>query len=163
MSRVSAATGPDCAARAACNAGGYCQGAQQCTPGLCADKIAGSDFGRRRGRRPAGRRAGCPNQTQPGSAFAGGLLCRSSLEWNNHTTLLASRSPTRKGRFATTDIIETASRLDGGVARFRSSGKFDDPVRRHPGHRRSGMVCTLPDIARHSGKYSGGDSRPIRN
>ncbi|MDH3576390.1 MAG: hypothetical protein OEO71_01060 [Gammaproteobacteria bacterium] len=30
-----------------------------------------------------------------GSAFAGGLLCRSSLEWNDHTALLASHIPTK--------------------------------------------------------------------
>jgi hypothetical protein len=48
-------------------------------------------------------------ETRSGSAFAGALLCRSSLEWNNHTTLLASRSASRKMRFAATGIVETAS------------------------------------------------------
>jgi len=48
-------------------------------------------------------------ETQSGSAFAGALLCRLSLEWNDHTALLASRSASRKDRFATMDIIETAS------------------------------------------------------
>ncbi len=55
-------------------------------------------------------------ETQSGSAFAGALLCRLSLEWNNHTALLASRSASRKDRFATMDIIETASTLSGALA-----------------------------------------------
>jgi len=45
-----------------------------------------------------------------GSNFAVALFCRSSLEWNNHDTLLASRSARRKMRFAATCIIETASK-----------------------------------------------------
>ena len=50
-------------------------------------------------------------ETRLGSAFAGVLRCRSSLGWNDHTTLLASRSPSRKGRFATMNIVQTASGL----------------------------------------------------
>ena len=60
------------------------QGAQQSTPGQCVE-------------------------THPGSAFAGTLRRRSSLEWNNHTTLLASCIASRKGRFAATRIFETGS------------------------------------------------------
>jgi len=49
-------------------------------------------------------------ETRPGSIFACGLLCYSSLEWNHHEALLVPRSPSRKGGFATMDIIETASK-----------------------------------------------------
>jgi hypothetical protein len=48
-------------------------------------------------------------QNPEGSAFAGALLCHSSLKWNNHAALLFSRSASRKARFAATCIIETAS------------------------------------------------------
>ena len=49
-------------------------------------------------------------ETRMGSAFAGGvMLCRSSLVWIYHTTLLASRKPSRKARFAATSIFEAAS------------------------------------------------------
>jgi len=48
-------------------------------------------------------------ETCTGSAFAGGLLCYSSLKWNDHTTLLMPRSPSRKGRFAAMTMIEPAS------------------------------------------------------
>jgi len=46
-----------------------------------------------------------------GSAFACGLLCYSTLPWNDHEALLVPRSPSRKGRFATMDIVETASNI----------------------------------------------------
>jgi hypothetical protein len=48
-------------------------------------------------------------ETRKGSAFADGLLCCSSLRWNNHISLLVPRSPSRKGSFAAMHIIETAS------------------------------------------------------
>jgi hypothetical protein len=62
----------------------HLQGAQQSSPGQCVE-------------------------THPGSAFAGTLQRRSSLEWNDHTALLASRIVSRKDRFAAMRIIESGS------------------------------------------------------
>ncbi len=75
MSRVSASTGLNGAARAASNAGGHWKGTQQCRWA--------------RGAKPLRE-----------AVFAGGLLCRLSLEWSDHTSLLASRIPSRKNCFA---------------------------------------------------------------
>ena len=44
-----------------------------------------------------------------GSAFAGALRRRSSLEWNDHTALLPSCIASRKERFAAMRIVETGS------------------------------------------------------
>jgi hypothetical protein len=49
-------------------------------------------------------------ETHLGSAFAGALQRRLSLEWNDHTALLASRTASRKGRFAAMWIIEIGSK-----------------------------------------------------
>jgi hypothetical protein len=55
-------------------------------------------------------KAGGPATRNPkGSAFADDLLCRLSLMWIHHIALLASRNSYRKGRFATTNIVGTAS------------------------------------------------------
>ncbi len=62
----------------------HLQGAQQSIPGQCVE-------------------------TQPGSAFAGALRRRLSLEWNDHTTLLASCIASRKDRFAAMRITEAGS------------------------------------------------------
>jgi hypothetical protein len=62
----------------------HLQGAQQSIPGQCVE-------------------------THSGSAFAGALQRRLSLEWNNHTALLASCSASRKDRFAAMRKIETGS------------------------------------------------------
>jgi len=108
MSRVSASTGPVYAARGACSRWSLPRRATKQT-GQCVDKIAGSDFGRRRRRRPVGLRAGCPNQTHSGSAFAGALQRRSSLEWNDHAALLASCIASRTDGFAAMRIVEAGS------------------------------------------------------
>jgi hypothetical protein len=77
--------------------------------GACRVECRGS-FARR-----ATKLLGQWRETRLGSALAGGLLCRSLLEWNNHTAFLASRSSSRKGCFATMDIIETASSFSGNI------------------------------------------------
>jgi hypothetical protein len=64
----------------------HLQGAQQSIPGQCVE-------------------------TQQGSAFAGALRRRSSLEWNDHTALLASCIASRKVCFAAMRIVETGSRV----------------------------------------------------
>ena len=46
-----------------------------------------------------------------GNAFASAPSCHSSLQWNNHNTLLVSRSARCKVRFAATCINEPASRF----------------------------------------------------
>jgi hypothetical protein len=50
-------------------------------------------------RKARNKAAGQWRETRSGSAFAGALLCRLSLEWNDHAALLASRSASRKDRF----------------------------------------------------------------
>ncbi len=62
----------------------HSQGAQQCSSGQCVE-------------------------TYPGNAFARALRRRSSLEWNNHSALLASCIASRKDRIAAMRIVETGS------------------------------------------------------
>jgi hypothetical protein len=62
----------------------HSQGAQQSIPGQCVE-------------------------TQPGSAFAGALLRRLSLEWNYHNVLLASCIASRKDCFAAMRTIVAGS------------------------------------------------------
>lgn len=60
------------------------------------------------------------------SAFAGGMLCDSSLEWNNHEALLVPRSPSCKDRIATMDIIETATGQATLAPGLRKAVTLDD-------------------------------------
>jgi len=69
----------------------HLQGAQQSIPGQCVE-------------------------TRTGSAFAGTLRRRSTLEWNDHTALLASCTASRKDRFAAMLIVEAGSILGAAPA-----------------------------------------------
>jgi len=62
----------------------HLQGSQQSSPGQCVE-------------------------THSGSAFAGALRRRLSLEWNDHTALLASCIASRKDSFAAMRIVEAGS------------------------------------------------------
>ena len=63
-------------------------------------------------RKARNKAAGPVARNPKGSAFAGALLCYSSLVWTHHTALLVPRSASRKDRCATMDIIETVSSIN---------------------------------------------------
>jgi len=84
----------------------HLQGAQQSSPGQCVE-------------------------THSGSAFAGALQRRSSLEWNDHAALLASCIASRKDGFAAMRIVEAGSN------HVADSIVLPDPILCVPGFGRS--------------------------
>jgi hypothetical protein len=70
----------------------HIRGTQPLAPRLRA-KLRSRDPGRT-------TQAGSVSRNPSGSGLAGALRCRSSLVWSDHTTLLASISPSRKAGFA---------------------------------------------------------------